>query len=237
MRNGGAHKQEGIITSTNTAQNAMLLYEIQQLLIQIKACNEVGDCESVDTIDSLSKYGLQLLHYSIFAIESQQTELAFTSINAAGSVYEVCNELQPLAKSYGATLHFDASPNLDPVYANSDTLKGSIYALVAGVITSSINGMAPHITIAVQQTKPNEQRIGVYSETHDINLKTLNKSRQLWGRAQRMAKDGLIAKGGLGYAVSTVLAEQLNVSFMPFEHKQVPGLGFYLPQSDQLTLV
>jgi hypothetical protein len=232
-----AHKQEGIITTTNTSQNAMLLYEIQQLLIQIKACNEVGDAESADTIESISRYGLQLLHYSIYAIESQQTEIQFTSINAAGVMHEVCQELEPLAKSYGATLHFNASTNLEPVYANPDSLKGSIYALVAGVITSSINGVAPHITIAVQQTKPNEQRIGVYSETHDINLRTLNKSRYLWGRAQRMAKNGLIAKGGLGYAVSTLLAEQLDVSFLPFEHKQVPGLGFYLPQSDQLTLV
>jgi len=232
-----AHKQEGIITTTNTAQNAMLLYEIQQLLIQIKACNEVGDKESVATIGSLSKYGLQLLHYSIYAIESQQTELKFTSINAAGAIHEVCQELEPLAKSYGATLHFDASTNLDPVYANADSLKGSIYALAAGVITSSINGVAPHLTFAVQQTKPNEQRIGLYYETHELSLKTLNKSRQLWGKAQRMAKNGYIAKGGLGYAVSTLLAEQLDVSFLSFEHNQIPGLGFYLPQSDQLTLV
>ena len=215
----------------------MLLYELQQLLVQIKTCSEVGDTESQHTIAYLAKHGLKMLHYALYAIENNQTELPFTSISAAATIHAVCEELDPLAKTYGASISFEASSNLEPVYANETSLRGAMYALAAGAITSSINGIAPKITFAVQQTKPNEQRIGVYSDTIRINLKSIKNTAKDWHAVRRMSANGTIHAGGLGYAVSQLLASQLHTSFASFEHKQSAGVGFYLPESAQLSLV
>ncbi len=220
---------------TNTTHTAMLLYELQQLLIQIKTCNGSEDTESRLSVELLSQHGLQLLHYALFAIESQQTALSLTTVSAGAAMHEVVSELQPLAATYGATIQFDASPYLEPVYAHKTTLKGSIYALLAGVITSSTNAVAPHFTVAVQQTKPHEQRIGVYSDTTPLNASMVKKRQP--GRTARMDYARTSHRSGLGFAVSQILTDKLETSFLSFEHKNVPGIGFYLPESAQLQLV
>lgn len=212
-----------------------LLYELQQLLIQIKTCNDVNDQESQKSVSLLTEHSLSLLHYSLFAIENAQTSLSFTSVSASAALYEVMNELSPLARSYGAKLKFDASPNLEPVYTNEMSLKGSIFALVSGVITGSANGIAPEITIAVQQTKPNEQRVGIYSKTSPMSATQINKSVKSF--SSRIHSSGLTHKSGLGYVVSSILADRINSRFSPFVHNEMSGLGFYVPESAQLSLL
>jgi hypothetical protein len=226
-----------MIQQSNTTNNTMLLYELQQLLIQIKTCNDVGDKESRFIVGDLSKHGLQMLHYALFAIENQQTVLPLTSMSAAAAMHEVYNELAPLAASYGATLHFDASSSLDLVYANETSLKGSVYALVAGIITGARHGVAPSITLAVQQTKPKEQRIGIYSDTTEINLRTIRQALPKADVTQRMGANGKLHKTNLGFAVSTLLTSQLQAKLESFEHKKAQGVGFYMPESAQLQLV
>jgi hypothetical protein len=217
---------------TNTTT---LLYELQQLLIQIKTCNDVADVESQLSVGMLSSHGLQLLHYALFAIESQQSQLPLTSVSAGAAMHDVLHELTPLAKSYGATIEFDASPYLEPVYANEQSLKGSVYALLTGMITSSTNGVAPKITVTVQQTKPKEQRIGVFSDTTPITLSMLkNKATN---RTARMDTSGTSHRSGLGFLVSQLLANRLDTTFTNFEHHEMSGVGFYLPESAQLQLL
>jgi hypothetical protein len=161
--------------------------------------------------------------------------LPLTSVSAGAAMHDVLHELTPLAKSYGATIEFDASPYLEPVYANEESLKGSVYALLTGMITSSTNGIAPKITVAVQQTKPKEQRIGVFSDTTPITLSML-KSKST-NRTARMDASGASHRSGLGFLVSQLLANRLDAPFSSFEHHQMPGIGFYLPESAQLQLL
>lgn len=224
------------MSSANTfLPTSSLLYELQQLLIQIKTCNDVNDAEAHASVSFLASHSLSLLHYALFAIENQQTSLPFTSVSAGAALFDVMHELRPLAKAYGATLHFDASPNLEPVYTNETSLKGSIFALLSGVITSSANGIAPDITIAVQQTKPNEQRVGIYSRTTPMSATMLKKSQR--AQAARMHASGVTHRSGLGFLVSGILADRINTSFSPFVHKDASGLGFYVPESAQLSLL
>ena len=227
--------KEGMNIQTNTTHTATLLYELQQLLIQIQACSGSDSKAIQESVSLLSHHGLQLLHYALFAIESQQSSLPFTSVGAGATVHEVMQELQPLAAAYGATITFDASPNLDPVYTNKTSLKGSIYGLLAGVITGSTNGVAPHITVAVQQTKPMAQRIGVYSSTTPLDSAVFTQKHAT--KPARMGYATVSHRSGLGFLVSQILTERLQTQYTPFAHKTMPGVGFYLPESAQLQLV
>jgi hypothetical protein len=146
-------------------------------------------------------------------------------------------ELTPLAKAYGANLYFDASPSLEPVYANETTIKGTVYALVAGLITGLSSAGAKDITIAVQQTKPSQQRIGIYSNNVPIKPSLVNKPLSNVSKTHRMLDPSASHRSGLGFAVSKELANRLNTKFHSFEHLDNKGIGFYLPESAQLSLL
>lgn len=214
-----------------------MLYELQQLLIQIKSCSEVAGDNSIKDINQLSKYGLNLLHYTLFAIESQQSSMPLTSVSAAAALHDVYFELGPLAKAYGVKINFDASPSLEPVYANKTSIQGSVYALVAGLITGINTESSANITIAVQQTKPGQQRIGVYSNILALKPSLVNKSLNKLGGPKRMAMPDITHRSGLGFAVSKELAERLNARYHSFDHLKNKGVGFYLPESAQLSLL
>lgn len=220
---------------SNNTYTATLLYELQHLLIQIKTCNGIADYGPNKSVEHLSQHGLSLLHYALYAIESQQSQLPFTSVSAGAAVYDLMQEIAPLASSYGVKVDFDASPHLEPVYADETSLKGSIYALLTGIITGSHIGTTTKITVAVQQTKPKEQRIGVYSDSTAISLGMLRQ--KAGNRTARMDSSGQSHRSGLGFLVSQLLASRLETKYSAFEHNQLSGVGFYLPESAQLQLL
>lgn len=206
--------------------------------MQIKSCSEIPGFQNQQIVNNLSKYGLNLLHYALFAIENQQVELPLTSVSAGAAMADVVYELTPLAKAYGATIAFDSSPSLDPVYANETSLKGSVYALVSGLLTGiNSSGNNTHITIAVQQTKPKEQRIGIYSNNIPINPSLLKRRLGLLKQSSRMGMPSVTHRSGLGFAVSRELTERLNTKYHSFDHLDNKGVGFYLPESAQLQLL
>lgn len=220
-----------------TPQTSILLYELQQLLVQIKACSETTGVDNSKTVNQLSKYGLNLLHYALFAIENQQLAMPLTSISAGAALHDVVYELAPLAKAYGANIEFDASEELEPVHANKTLLKGSVYSLVAALITGVNSPKPVSITIAVQGTKPGEQRIGVYSNQLQIKSSLLNSKISKINSTARMKAPTASFRSGLGFAVSSELASRMNTKYSNFEHKNSGGVGFYLPQSTQLKLL
>lgn len=226
-----------LVITNQTPQTSLLLYELQQLLVQIKSCSEVNNKDSLQNVNQLSKYGLNLLHYTLFAIETQQTELRLTTLSAAAALNDVYYQLAPLAKAYNVNLNFEASPSLEPVYANRTTIMGSVYALVAGLITGINTKERTDITIAVQQTKPKQQRIGVYSNSIAVKPSTINKALGQLNSVKRMSMPSVTHRSGLGFAVSIELADRLNAKYHSFDHLSSKGIGFYLPESAQLSLI
>lgn len=177
------------------------------------------------------------MHYALFAIENQQTELQLTTVSAGAALSDVVYELSPLAKAYGANIKFDASPSLDPIFASETSLKGSVYALVAGLITGINSATKTDITVAVQQTKPGVQRIGIYSKELPISPSLLKKRLGTVNKSSRMSMPSITHRSGLGFAVSRELTERLNTKYHSFEHLESRGVGFYLPESAQLQLL
>jgi hypothetical protein len=53
----------------------------------------------------------------------------------------------------------------------------------------------------------------------------------------RMFSPKITHRSGLGFAVSKELAESLNAKYHSFEHLNSKGIGYYLPESAQLSLL
>jgi hypothetical protein len=126
---------------------------------------------------------------------------------------------------------------LEPVFANKTILKGSIYSLVAGLITGTNSASNSKITVAVQQTKPKQQRIGVYSKDIIINPSIVRNGFKNGIKPSRMSMPEQTYRSGLGFAVANELTNRLKAKYHSFEHLDNKGLGFYLPESDQLQLL
>lgn len=228
----------------NTHENQLLrvtplLFDLQTTFLQVKALAEVskGDQTSLKEIQTLSKYALATLDYALFAVNSLQTEMPFTSVSAAAAAQDVVQDLRSFSKSYGVELDLDFTKKLEPVYVNEAALKGVLFGLVSSLILSQkFQPNNAKFTIAAQQTSPKTQRIGVYSNGGAVKVAIINRARGLSSKARSLAPSD-INGSGLGLVVSDQLATALGSELQQFTHRKLKGIGFYVPMSAQLSLL
>ena len=90
--------------------------------------------------------------------------------------------------------------------------------------------------MAVQQTSPKTQRIGVFSPDIKMSLSGVRRANSFANHA-RMTAPKDISHSGVGLVVSGQLIELLQSKLQAFSHKGQTGLGFYVPMSAQLSLL
>lgn len=231
----GSHNQD---ITTEMDFYSPLFVDFQEKFLQIKALaeNKQSLPQNAELIEKISRQGLGILSYVLFAVHANQTELPLTSLSAAAAAQDVTSELSQLAKAYNITLKLDAGKKLEPVYANYSALKGSLYGLLSGLILSNQNTGKSTITVAVQQTAITTQRIGVYSNDLSINLSDIASAGQLSHKAKMLAPD-TSSSSGIGFALAAQLVDRLDSNFKSFSHKRAKGVGFYVPMSRQLTFI
>lgn len=211
-----------------------ILFDLQDKLLQIKALLEHGNNEQAQ---KLAVYSLQSIEYATFSIQAKQTSLPLTSFSASAVVSQSVFELRDLAKEYGIQLNFEASKALDLVFTNPIALKGLMHSLISSLITDNlIDNKYKVISLAVQQTKDNYQRIGIYGPDLSIKPSQFTKSIKL-AETSRMSAPEISSGSGLGLATSYNLVEALGFQLKSFQHKGLSGVGLYVPISEQLTLV
>lgn len=220
-------------------QVSPLLLDIQTRFLQIKTLAEskkLGKAEITD-IERLSKHALTSLDYALFAINNMQTELQLTSVSAAAAAQDVAQDLWHIAKAYDVDLQVDISKKLDPVFTNEPALKGSLHGLASSLITArDPQAKKQSIVLAVQQTAPKTQRIGVFSSDIKMSLAGVRRANKN-SNSFRMAAPMDLSGSGVGLVVSGQLVDLLQSKLQAFAHKGQPGLGFYVPMSAQLSFL
>ena len=231
----GSHNQN--ITTEMDFRNPLFV-DFQEKFLQIKALAENGQNlqQNAELIEKISRQGLGILSYVLFAVHANQTELPLTSLSAAAAAQDVTSELSQLAKAYNITLKLDAGKKLEPVYANYSALKGSLYGLLSGFILSNQSTSKSTITVAVQQTATTTQRIGVYSNDLNINMADIANAGQLSHKAKMIVPDSS-SSSGIGFALASQLVNRLDSNLKSFSHKRSKGVGFYIPMSRQLSFI
>ena len=211
-----------------------LLYDIQEKLLQIKAFSEVN---RTDQALKITNYALASIEYATFALRAKQQSLPMTSFSASAIVDQTRIDLTNLAREYGVELHFEASKSLDLIYTNPFALKGAVFCLVSSVINSNyVNEAKGPLVMAVQHTKDNFQRIGVYGSNLSIKPSHFSKSLDLIEKSRMLAPE-VSSGSGVNLSISSYLVEALGLQLRSFKHKGLSGIGLYVPVSKQLSLV
>lgn len=220
-------------------QVSPLLLDIQTRFLQIKTLAEskkLSKAEITD-IERLSKHALTSLDYALFAINNIQTELPLTSVSAAAAAQDVAQDLWHIARAYDVDLQVDISKKLDPVFTNEPALKGSLHGLASSLITArDPEAKKQRVVLAVQQTAPKTQRIGVFSSDIKMSLAGVRRANK-FANSSRMAAPMDLSGSGVGLVVSGQLVDLLQSKLQAFAHKGQPGLGFYVPMSAQLSFL
>lgn len=216
-----------------------LLLDLQAHFLQIRALTETAHngAKNIDEIKLVSKHALLILDYAMFALDAAQTELPLTTISAAAIAKDVTEDLRRLAGAYEVDLDLDVTNKLEPVLTNESAAKGALYGLVSSLIAiPKASKKRVRIVIAAQETKPNSQRLGVYSPNLSIAPSNIKLSRLLAGKA-RSAVPTDVHHSGLGLIVSDQLTQFLGSDLSRFTHRGNKGIGFYLPMSSQLSIL
>lgn len=220
-------------------QISPLLLDIQTRFLQIKTLTESKKLSKseIKDIERLSNHALSSLDYALFAINNLQSELPLTTVSAAAAAQDVAQDLWHIAKAYDVDLQIDISKKLDPVFTNESALKGSLHGLASELIIArnpEVNKQ--RVVIAVQQTSPKTQRIGVFSNDIKMSLAGVRRANK-FAENSRMAAPKDLSSSGVGLVVSGQLVNLLQSKLQAFAHKGQPGLGFYVPMSAQLSLL
>jgi len=228
------------INNANSTRRLLpLMLDLQSHFLQITALADNKDIteHSLKEIKSLSKHALMTLDYALFAIDALQTEMPFTTLSAAAAAQDVVANLKQLANIYGVEIQLDITKKLDPVYTNQAAIKGALYGLATSLITShQPTGKKVKLIVAAQETAPNIQRLGIYSPDIQINPSSIKLARSLAGSARAIAPTETF-NSGLGLLVSDQLTQALGCGLRRFSHRGQKGIGFYIPQSAQLSLI
>lgn len=224
----------------NLASVSPLLFDIQTRFLQIKTLAETKNLNksNIRDIERLSKHALASLDYALFAISNLQSELPLTSVSAAAAAQDVAQDLWHIAKTYDVDLQIDISKKLDPVFTNEAALKGTLHGLASSLITARNpqESSRQKVVLAVQQTAPKTQRIGVFSPDIKMSLSGVRQANK-FALNSRMSAPMDMSSSGVGLVVSGHLINLMQSKLQAFAHKGQPGLGFYVPMSAQLSLL
>ncbi len=221
------------MSSVSKPQQNSILFDFQEKFIQIKALAESKG--NYNLISQISSEALSMLNYILFASHHQQTQLELTSISAAGAARDALFDIHQIAKSLPVDICFESSKKLDLVYSNSTAIRGIVFGLAAGCLHMVEPGQRAKVVVSVQQTNVNTQRVGVFSK--DIDLRAADIKNSASSQENLMITPGLSANSGIGFYISNELSKIIKSEIKQFNHCSLPGVGFYLPLSNQLQLV
>jgi len=176
-----------------------------------------------------------MLNYILFASHYKQTELELTSVSAAGAAKDALFDIHQISKKMPVDICFESSKQLDLVYSNTTAIRGIVFGLAAGCLHMIEPNQRARVVVSVQQTNVNTQRIGIFSRDLDLRATDIRKT----GLSQKnlMITPELSANSGVGFYISNELSKIINSEIKQFNHRSLPGVGFYVPLSNQLQLV
>ncbi len=214
-------------------QQNSLLFDFQEKFIQLKALAEAKD--GYDQIGQISSEALSMLNYILFASHYKQTELELTSVSAAGAAKDALFDIHQISKNMPVDICFESSKQLDLVFSNTTAIRGIVFGLAAGCLHMLEPHQRARVVVSVQQTNVNTQRIGIFS--NDLDLRATDIRNTVSSNENLMITPGLSANSGIGFYISNELSKIIKSEIRQFSHRSLPGVGFYVPLSNQLQLV
>lgn len=235
----------GQSTRSSIVSQQLLLTVVEQLkvpFLQIARQAEFGQLGGLIDLKDISvtaDSAIQLLDsYALgvrLSLYPQQLNLEPISISSI--LYETGQQLDAYAKSYGIGLEVSVPRGFGPVLANRQGLQAALVSLGSALIEAlpALESQQMKLRLATHHCRYGIVA-GLYTDTKELNNKTLKRGRELQGQA-RQPLAGLSHGNGAGIFVADAILHAMQLELKVSRHHRLYGLGTVLKLSDQLQLV
>ncbi|HET9098193.1 MAG TPA: hypothetical protein VFN51_01095 [Candidatus Saccharimonadales bacterium] len=159
------------------------------------------------------------------------------SVSVSSVLYDSCQQLDALAKSYGVGLEIDIAGKFGSVTANRKGLQAALVSLGASLIEAlpALESSQLKLQLATHKTRYGVVA-GVYSDTPQVSAQAIRSGRKLQQNT-RQPFIGMSHNSGAGIFVADTLLRSMNLKLMTSRHHKKFGIGTVLQLNNQLQLV
>jgi hypothetical protein len=153
-------------------------------------------------------------------------------------LYDTCQQLDALAKSYSVNLELNVAGRYGPVEANRKGLLAALVSLGAALIEAlpAIDGNRQlNLQLATHMSRYGVVA-GVYVENKNLSTKTLRSARRLRLNS-RQPLVNLSHKSGTGVFIAEAILKAMNLSLTTSRHHNLYGIATILTPNHQLELI
>lgn len=202
-------------------------------LLQIARSSElIGMKEQQRT----AEMAMRLIDGYILGLQTDtQMNLELEPVTLSSVLYDVAEELVPLAKQAGYELEIAVSGKLGPVMGNRRVLQHAFTLLGYELLQAAEDEEKPRFTLATHGTKGGVVA-GVYTNNTRLTSDAMRRARALVGSAHQILPVGS-ASNGAGIFIADNLIKSLASTLRVTRYHKQAGLAATFLQSQQLKLV
>ena len=183
-----------------------------------------------------AEMALRLIDGYILGLQTaDQTILALEPVTLSSVLYDVAEELAPLAKQRGYELEVVISGKQGPVMGNRRVLQYAYTLLGYELMQAAGDEDRPSFTLATHSSKKGVVA-GVYTANTHLTADAMRRARVLLGHAHQTLPAGS-ASNGAGVFIADNLIRSLASSLRVARHNKQAGLAATFLPSQQLTIV
>ncbi|MDP9129324.1 MAG: hypothetical protein M3N35_02980 [Candidatus Binatota bacterium] len=218
--------------------------ELKLPLLQISRLAEQagpGGAANLLTIQSAADSALNLLdNYALgVRLAMEPVPLAVEPVSVSSVLYDVGQQLEALAKSYGVTLELSIAGRYGPVLANRGGLQAALVSLGAALIEALPAQVqeSPQLRLRLATHRSRYGIVaGLYADTKQLSNEALQRGRELQSRSRQPLMN-LTHTSGAGVFVADTILRAMRLNLRASRHRRLYGLGTVLQPNHQLQLV
>lgn len=213
---------------------------LQQIARQAELMSSQPQSTPSQSVQVIADGALQLIDSYLLGVQlagGQSTVFEIEPVSISSVLYDVGEQLKPLAKQYGVYVELDIDGRYGPVLAHRRALQAALVSLGCALVEAIPAMETRQLRLELSAHRCRWGIVaGMYCETEQITAHALRQGRQLYGRARQPAA-ALTHSNGAGVFVADAILQAMQTRLMTSRHHKLHGLGAVLQPSPQLQLV
>lgn len=190
-------------------------------------------------IQTIADSALKLVDNYVLGVRLalEPAELSGEAVSVSSVLYDVGQQLDALAKSYGVTLELNIGGRYGPVLAHRKGLQAALTSLGAALIEALPTQENPQLKLHLATHRSRYGIVaGLYADTKQLSNEALQRGRQLQ-RSSRQPLTSLTHTSGAGVFVADTILRAMRLKLSTSRHHRLYGLGTVMQPNHQTQLI
>lgn len=217
-----------------------LIRDLKQPLVLIARQAELDSAgENRQRLKSMQKNAekaLRLIDTYLLVSQGEygQQTLPLSSFGVGSVIYDIAEEMRPLARESNIELTLDIEDAL--VHTNPQSLRSTVWCLSDLVVSQTMAGQTAGVVEIKTKRYEDNIRISVLSKAMKIKNSDIEKAHRNIGKS-RIPLNSAGSDSGIRLAIADLIGESMGTKLVAVKSKGAQGIGFELALGRQLQLV